>query len=162
MSEFIANVKGYFPNTIVEYNKILENHDLGLVFRIVLILVSLISVAFVLRKIRKNQLHIDDALFWIISSAALLVLSIFPHIAFFGSALLRIKSPTNFVFLVVIFVALSRVFSLAIELSIQKQRLNTLVQKLALANEKIEANKKKLEKHDKKNSESNNSSEKKD
>lgn len=117
---------------------------LGIGFRIILILVSLIAFVFVLKKIRKKQLHIDDALFWIISSCSLLLLSIFPQIAYFCTALLGMENPTNFVFLVVIFVILMKLFSLAIDLSVQKQRLNSLVQNLALANEEIRENKKKL------------------
>ena len=94
--------------------------------------------------LRKKQLHIDDALFWIISSASLMLLSIFPQIAYFFTVLLGMSSPVNFVFLVVIFVILIKLFTLAIDLSVQKQRLNSLVQNLALANEEIRENKKKL------------------
>lgn len=146
----------YFADIPVRYAEIAAPEDgdprLGLGFRIILILVSLIAFAFVLKKIRKKQLHIDDALFWIISSFSLLVLSIFPQIAYFCTALLGMQSPTNFVFLVVIFVILIKLFSLAIDLSVQKQRLNSLVQNLALANEEIRENKKKLEDKEKESS----------
>ena len=134
-------VKEYFAGVIQG----VQAHHMSLPLRIVLILASVLVVVWVLSKIRKKQLHIDDSLYWIISSCLLLVVSIFPQIAFFFSEMLGIKDATNFVFLVVIFIVLIKLFKTAIDLSIQKQRLNTLVQTLALANEKIDANKKLLE-----------------
>jgi len=107
------------------------------VLRIVLIIVSFLVVAFVLRKIRKTQLSIDDAIYWIIASVLLLVLSIFPQIAIWVSELLGIQSAANFVFLFMIFVVLVKLFNMAIEVSIQKQRLNRLIQKLALSDKDL-------------------------
>lgn len=49
--------------------------------------------------------------------------------------LLDILSPANFVFLFMIFVVLIKLFHLSIDLSVQKHRLNRLVQKLALMND---------------------------
>ena len=109
---------------------------MSIVLRIALILVSFLVVVFVLKKIRKTQLHIDDAIYWIISAGLLLIISIFPQIAIWTSRLLGIESPANFVFLFMIFVILIKLFNLAIEVSIQKQRLNHLVQKLALLHER--------------------------
>ena len=126
-----------------------HSQNFGLAIRIVLIVMSLLAGIMVLRKIRKKKLSIDDSLFWIILSICLLILSIFPQIAFFFAAVLGIHDPTNFVFIVIFLVVLGKLFSLAIEMSIQKQRLNMLVQKLALANEEIEANKKKIEQNEK-------------
>ncbi len=138
--QVIETVKNYFSGIIAGVNA----HHMSIPLRVVLVIASLLVVAWVLSKIRKKQLHIDDSLYWIISSCLLVVVSVFPQIAFFFSEMLGIHDATNFVFLVVIFIVLIKLFKLAIELSVQKQRLNTLVQKLALANEKIEANKKKL------------------
>lgn len=113
--------------------------------RVILVIVSFLIVILVLKKIRKKQLHIDDALYWMVSSFLLLIVSIFPQLAFWASAILQIKDPTNFVFLFVIFIVLVKLFKIAIDLSVQKQRLNRLVQNLALANEEIEQNKKNIE-----------------
>lgn len=109
---------------------------MSIVLRISLIVVSFLVVIFVLRKIRKTQLHIDDAIYWIVSAFLLLVISIFPQIAIFASSLMGIESPANFVFLFMIFVILIKLFNLAIDISIQKDRLNRLVQKLALLHDR--------------------------
>ena len=108
---------------------------MSLILRIVLIVVSILVTVFVIRKIRKTQLHIDDAIYWVFFALILVLFSIFPEIAIFSSELLEIESPANFVFLCMIFFLMIKLFSLAIELSIQKQRLNRLVQRLALLHE---------------------------
>lgn len=108
---------------------------MSLTLRIVLILVSFLVVMFVLRKVRKTQLNIDDAIYWIIASFLLLVLSIFPQLAIWASELLGIESAANFVFLFMIFVILVKLFNMAIDISILKQRLNRLIEKQALIND---------------------------
>jgi len=105
---------------------------MSLALQIVLIAVSFFVLLFVLKKIRRSQLYIDDAIYWIVSAVLLLILSIFPQIAIFAADLLEIQSPANFVFLFMIFMVLIKLFNLAIELSVQKHRINRLVQKLAL------------------------------
>lgn len=105
---------------------------MSLVLRIALVIVSFLVVLFVLKKIRRSQLYIDDAIYWIVSAVLLLILSIFPQIAIWASELLEIQSPANFVFLFMIFMILVKLFNMAIELSVQKHRINRLVQKLAL------------------------------
>ena len=103
-----------------------------LALRIILIVASVIVTLYALRKIRKAQLNIDDAFYWIVVSVILLVMSIFPGVPTYLSTLIGIESPANLVFLVMIFLAFVKLFDLSIELSIQKYRLNKLIQKIAL------------------------------
>ena len=79
---------------------------MSIVLRIALIVVSALVRYFVLKKIRKAQLEIDDSIYWIVFSVLLLVISIFPGIAIEASKLLGVRSPANFVFLVMIFLLL--------------------------------------------------------
>ena len=118
---------------------------MSLVLRIALICVSFLVIVFVIKKIRRTQLYIDDAIYWIAFSVVLFVLSLFPQIAIWASELLGIESPANFVFLLMIFVVLIKLFNLSIELSVQKHRLNRLVQKLALKMEEEKPDPKKDE-----------------
>ena len=120
------------------------------VLRVMLILVSVLVTVFVLRKIRKKQLNIDDSIYWIMFSLLLLILSIFPGIAIWASEQLGILSPANFVFLFMIFMVLIKLFYVAIDLSVQKQRLNRLVQKLALTEHEKETEPGRLEEQKKK------------
>ncbi len=111
---------------------------MSLTLQIILIVMSAVVTFYALRKIKKSQLDIDDAFYWIIFSAVLLVMSIFPGIPSTLSRLIGIESPSNFVFLFMIFVITVKLFANSIELSVQKHRLNNLIQKLALINYEAE------------------------
>ena len=106
--------------------------------RCLLIVVSVAVFFFVFKKIRKAQLNIDDSIYWILFAIFLLVLSIVPQIAIWTAHRLGIESPANFVFLCMIFLIMIKLFQASIELSVQKHRLNHLVQKLALLNRQQE------------------------
>lgn len=125
------------------------------ILRILLIAVSVGMTFFVLRKIHKAQLDIDDSLHWIVSAFVLLLLSIFPQIAVKAAEALGFMSPANFVFLCVIFVVLVRLFIQSVEMSVQKHRLNHLVQKLALLNYEQEQMRKEKEEKEQREAEKN-------
>ncbi len=108
--------------------------------QIILIAASVLVFFYTLRRIRRAKLDIDDALFWIFFSVLLLVMSIFPIIPIFFADLCGIESPANFVFLFMIFVAFAKLFTVAVELSVQKHRIHALVQRLGI-DETIKNNK---------------------
>ena len=111
---------------------------MSVILRILLIAFSIGVCFFVFKKIRKAQLNIDDSIYWILFAILLLVLSVFPQIAILISELLEIESPANFVFLCMSFLIIIKLFQVSIDLSVQKHRLNHLVQKLALLNRQQE------------------------
>lgn len=111
---------------------------MSIVLRILLIVASVSVFFFVFKKIRKAQLNIDDSIYWILFATFLLVLSIFPNLVVWIAYWIGVDSPANFVFLCVIFLLIIKLFQVSIELSVQKHRLNHLVQKLALVNRQQE------------------------
>ena len=113
---------------------------MSLVLRIVLIVVAILSCVFVLRKIRKAQVRIEDILFWLVVSLGALILGIFPQIAYWFSNILGIMSPTNFVFLVFIFVLLFKVFILTVQVSQLQEKLKDLAQNVAIYKSELTKN----------------------
>lgn len=105
---------------------------MSLLFQCVLIFVSLLTCAFILRAIRKSQVQIDDSLFWIFFSLILLVFSIFPIFAEAISKILGIASAVNFIFLFIIFLLLINQFYLTIRISKLDTKLKSLIQKIAI------------------------------
>lgn len=99
---------------------------------IVLIVTTVITAFFLLRKIRKSQLLIDDAIFWIIFCFILIFLAIFPKVSYWLSTLLGFESPVNFIFIVFIFLLLIKVFSLSNKISKLENQIQHLVQKYAI------------------------------
>ena len=47
------------------------------------IIISILTIIYIIRKIRKHKLNIDDSIVWIIWSIILLILSMFPKISIF-------------------------------------------------------------------------------
>lgn len=109
---------------------------MSLSLRIALIVISALTMIFVLRKIRKSQMKIDDAVFWIIASFFFVIVSIFPIIIDFASDLFNIISPVNFLFLCVIFVLLLKVFFQSVKMSQIENKLQTLIQTYAIEHRK--------------------------
>ena len=87
------------------------------IIRICLIVGSLFTAGFILRRVRLAKVQIEDTIFWLVFSAALLILAIFPGIAYWAANLLGFISPINFVYIVIIFLLLVKQFFMSIRLS---------------------------------------------
>ena len=87
---------------------------------------------YILRKIRKAQMQIDDALFWILTAFLFVLLGIFPGLAVGAAQLLGIQSPANLVFLVAIFLLLFKTFALTRKISVLEYKLKYFAQTYAI------------------------------
>jgi len=85
-----------------------------------------------LRKIRQSKLQIEYIVFWVFFAVILIILSIFPDLAVWGSNALGIYSPPNFVFLIILFMMIIKIFLSSIEISNLEYRIKELAQKLAI------------------------------
>ena len=63
--------------------------------RVCLILGSFITAGYILRRVRHAKVQIEDTIFWLMFSAALLILAIFPGIAYWAANLLGFMSPST-------------------------------------------------------------------
>ncbi len=100
--------------------------------RLLLIIGSFITSGFILYKVRKSKVQIEDSIFWLLFSAMVFLLSIFPEIAFFFSNLFGFESPINFIYLVMIFVVIVHQFWLTMRLSQTNNKLKEVVQRKAI------------------------------
>ena len=103
------------------------------VFRIILIVVSLLTTFYILKKIRQSKLQIEYAIFWILFACVLIVFSLFPWLVTMLTRLIGMQLPVNFIFLFFIFVLLVKMFLMTIELSALENKVKDLTQELALA-----------------------------
>ncbi len=104
---------------------------MSLELRIVLIVVSVLVLIYVLRKIRAAKLNIVDSIFWIVVSILLLLLAVFPQIAYFFAALLGIQTPLNFILVFIIAILILKVFLMSIQISQQNEKIKILAQRIA-------------------------------
>ena len=108
------------------------------IFRIILIIVSLLTMSFMLRKIRQAKVQIEAAMFWVIVALILVVFSLCPALADACARLLGIYSTPNFLFLFMIFLLMVKVFSMTLQVSQLESKQKELVQKIALAQKEQE------------------------
>ena len=102
------------------------------VFRIILIVVSLLTTFYILKKIRQSKLQIEYAIFWILFAGVLIVFSLFPWLVSMFTRLIGMQLPVNFIFLFFIFVLLVKMFLMTIELLALENKVKDLTQELAL------------------------------
>ncbi len=101
-------------------------------FRIILILASLMTTLYIVRKIRYSKLQIEYTIFWILLSFLLILISIFPVLVTIPTNIIGMQAPVNFVFLVIIFILLIKAFMQTIEHSQLENKLKDLAQKIAI------------------------------
>lgn len=105
---------------------------ISLPIRFLLILGSLLTMLFMLRRIRKAQIQIEDSIFWLLFCSAMLIISIWPGLIYWVSYALGFQSPMSMVYLLIIFVLLIKQFFLTLRVSQLDSKLRTLVQRIAL------------------------------
>ena len=106
---------------------------MSVALRLVLLVGAILTVVLIARQVRKRRIQVEDAIFWIVLSLILLILAIFPGIAYFFANLFGFQAASNFVFCALIAVLIVREFSSTAEISRLKHKVNQLVQEIALA-----------------------------
>lgn len=105
---------------------------LPLYLRALLIIAAVCALGVVGRQVKKEKLLIEDAVFWVVSAAILVIVAIFPGIAINLAYALGFMSASNFVYLVIIALLLWKVFVCSSEISRLKVKVNELAQEIAL------------------------------
>lgn len=100
--------------------------------RCVLISVSILLTCYVLKRIRHSKMKIEDSIFWVMFSLLLVGFSVFPRVADFISGIVGTYSTSNFIFALMIFILLSKVFFQSIKISQLERKVTELIQMLAL------------------------------
>lgn len=106
---------------------------MSILFRILLIAGALLSFAFILTKIRKSEIKIADSTFWFLFALGVVILAVFPQVAYVFCNILGIESPVNFVYLAIISILVIRHFMTTVEIAHLRSRLTTLVQEEGLS-----------------------------
>lgn len=100
--------------------------------RILLIVSAILLLVFMLNKIRQAKMKIEYTVFWIVFSCILVIMGIFPQITYAISKFIGFQSPINMVFLIIIFVLILKVFFMTIHISQLENKVDNLVQQMAI------------------------------
>lgn len=102
--------------------------------RMILVVASLFCCLWVLLNIRKSKVRIEDSVFWLFFSAFLVLISIFPSLIDYGARLTGIQSAQNFLFLLILFILIVKMFQMTIRMSQMDSKVQRLVQFIAIEN----------------------------
>lgn len=103
---------------------------------ITLVSACVLTAIFVFRKIRKSQLKIGDTLYWMLFCLLLLLMAIFHKAVYAVSGFIGFESPSNFIFVVIIFLLLVKIFLLDLRVIKLEDKATKIAQKYALDHEK--------------------------
>ncbi|MCX4375120.1 MAG: DUF2304 domain-containing protein [Lachnospiraceae bacterium] len=106
--------------------------------RTLLLVASVITAIWILRKIRKNGVKQEDALFWVCFAIVLAVLGVFPKVSYMMAELFGIMAPSNFVFMIIIAILIEKLFSLSIQISWLENKVEVMAAELAIRCKNIE------------------------
>lgn len=107
---------------------------MALQLRVLLVIASFALFVYLIHKIKKAQMKIEDSIYWIFLSFCFLILSIFPNIAMVIGKWMGIESTVNLVFLVIIFLLLIKIFLQSVKISQMEYKISSLVQEIAIKN----------------------------
>lgn len=105
---------------------------MSLTLQITLILMSILLFLILIRNVKKGKLRSDYAIGWIICSILLIIVSIFPQIAYFGAKILGVISTANIVFAFMILMLIILVYVLFSKVSMLEEKQKNLIQELAI------------------------------
>ncbi len=111
---------------------------MSIVLRCVLIVAALFSAVWIIHRIRKSKVKLEDTLFWIGTAFILALLGLFPQISYSMAVALGIQSPANFIFLVMICLLFEKLLTLSIVHSQMEDKYVTMAAEMALRCQNLE------------------------
>lgn len=113
--------------------------------RLFLILGSVATLVYFVSRIRKSKLKISHSVFWVVFGVVLLLLACVPGAFFWFSRLLGFQSPSNLVYVVVIFLLVIKMFTMTMRISRLSEQVAALTHAVAIQQLQAEEEKKEAE-----------------
>ncbi len=107
---------------------------MSVLLRILMLVGAVSLLIFMLKRIRQSKLKIEYAVFWIVFSAVLVFMGLFPYVFYMISDLIGFQSPINMIYLVIIFILIVKLFLTSLQISQLENKIDNLVQKIAIEN----------------------------
>ncbi len=100
--------------------------------QILVLIGTFVFVIYVLLRIHKLKIKMEDAIFWIFFTVVVAVLGTIPQVTYWLSAVLGIQSPVNLVYLMIIGLLVEKLFTLSANLSILEEKVTILSAEVAI------------------------------
>lgn len=105
---------------------------MSVVLRITLLIAAMFSCVWIIHRIRRAQVRLEDTLFWIMAAVMLAVLGLFPELSYWMAAKLGIQSPANFIFFIMICLLFEKVLTMSILHSQMEEKYINMAAEMAL------------------------------
>lgn len=106
---------------------------MSIALRICLVALSIISLFYIIRKIRYSKMQIEYTLFWIVLSIIMILMAVFPQIVYWITIAMGMVSAANVVYLFIIGILLVKVFMMTIEISNLESKVQALIQEVGIS-----------------------------
>ncbi len=100
--------------------------------RIFVLIGTVVFVFYILLRIQKLKIKMEDAIFWIFFMLFVAVLGTVPQVAYWLSSVLGIQSPVNLVYLLIIGLLVEKMFTLSVTLSMLEEKVTILSAEIAI------------------------------
>lgn len=105
---------------------------MSMVLRSVLLVAAMFSCGWIIHRIRKAQVRLEDTLFWIMAAVILAILGLFPEVSYWMARMLGIQSPANFIFFIMICLLFEKVLTMSILHSQIEEKYISIAAEMAL------------------------------
>lgn len=106
--------------------------------RILMLLAGFIIAIWILLRIRKSKVKMEDAIFWVCLAAMFIVLGTFTKLTFWLTGILGIQSPANCVYMMIIALLIEKVFTLSIKTSQLEEKIEIMSAEIAIRTKDLE------------------------
>ena len=109
--------------------------------RVLLIVGSVMTAIYVLRRVRKSRMRTEDSVFWLVFSLILVLMGLLPDLVTRLASQIGVMSAANLVFLIVIFLLIIKLFLMDQRISALHRQMTETAQTVAIQGEKDKAEK---------------------
>lgn len=114
------------------------------IVKVIILIGAFVSVIYILLRIQKLKIKMEDTIFWIFFAIIIAVLGTIPQVAYWASTALGIQSPANLVFLIIIGLLVEKLFSVSMTVSMLEEKITILSAELAIRSRDAKVNEKEL------------------
>lgn len=105
---------------------------MSVILRSVLLIAAAFSIGWIMHRIRKSKVRLEDSIFWIGTGVILGILGLFPEISYRMARLFGFQSASNFVFFLMICLLFEKILTLSIIHSQMEDKYVVMVAEMAL------------------------------
>ena len=113
---------------------------MSMMLRGLLIVGSLLTAFYVLRRVRRSRMRTEDSVFWLLFSLILVIMGLLPDLVTSLADWMGVMSAANLVFLIVIFFLIMKLFLMDQRISVLQRQVTETAQQVAIQGREAEEN----------------------